>query len=319
MSHPEALLNELKGSLFEYLVARELARSFNIEGPFLLGLSNDYQKLLERQDMMVREFSPNLPQLLFAWSKKTAQRFLSHFSHGEFNEIRLAGQFSHHKEQGECDFEIKNSHMSIPVSLKLNKKLGMVNTKSGGVKSFYQNYFSGSQALQERFNLLVESEHSLMRDQLFELMDLPSDRSWETWRGKGLSELPGEQSVDVKEVLHSYYARLSERLQKDLEELYETTPNEFREGLLKLLGFSSPDLTQLICFHEMQSSQTQDCEVLIHTHTRALDELKKIQFRKIKQSASVEIELKNWLLQIRIKPMNKFTTTAIKINCSVKY
>lgn len=318
MSHPEALLNELKGSLFEYLVALHLARSFDREKEFLISLNDDYQKLLEEQDLMVRAISPTLPQYLSKWSLKTAQKFLESkpFS---FLEFRLSGQFSHLREQGECDIELKTSEFCLPISLKLNKKLGMVNTKSGGVKSFYQQYFHGTLRMQERFNLLVENEHSLLRDQLFELAGLEPENSWQEWRRKGFSELPGEQSPALKEVLHRYYARLARKLQSDLEELYQADPDEFKRGLVKLLGFTHKDLVQLICFHELQSPHPDECDVVVIDAARALGELEALAFREHRDTASVEIQLKNWLLQIRIKPMNKFTTTAIKINCSVKY
>lgn len=319
MSHPEALLNELKGSLFEYLVARQIACSFDREGEFLLSLSDDYQKLLEQQDLMVREIAPKLPQLLSVWSLQTAHKFLETKSL-TFIEFRLSGQFSHLKELGECDIELKTSESIIPVSLKLNKKQGMVNTKSAGVKSFYQHYFSDATHLQQRFNLLVENEHSLLRDQLYELMELDADHSsWQEWKNKGFSELPGEQPAAIKEVLHRYYARLAQKLQTDLEEIYQADPQKFKGGLLKLLGFAHQDLVQLICFHDWQSSHPEVCEVHIFDAYRGMSELEVIQFRENKETASVEIQLKNWLLQIRIKPMNKFTTTAIKINCSVKY
>lgn len=318
MSSDEALLNELKGSIFEYLVARELARASGVEEDFLVSLGDDYQRLLERQDLMLRECFPHMPQYLFQWAKKTATHFLAIQSQ-TITQIRLAGQFSHQKDQGESDFKLWLDGAEMPVSLKLNKKQGLVNTKSAGVKSFLTQYFPHALELQERFSQLVEVEHSLLRDELLELMGLPASESWSGWRERGLSELPGEQTVAVKEILHRYYSRLASQLERDLIQLQQLDAAPFNDGLVRLLGFSHPQLIQLICFHELQSKNPQHCEVLVHDQQRVRVELSSLRFRESRETASVEIELKSWLLQIRIKPMNKFTTTAIKINCSVKY
>jgi hypothetical protein len=318
MSSDEALLNELKGSIFEYLVARELARASGVEEDFLVSLGDDYQRLLERQDLMLRECFPHMPQFLFQWAKKTATHFLS-IQPQTITQIRLAGQFSHQKDQGESDFKLWVDGAEMPVSLKLNKKQGLVNTKSAGVKSFLTQYFPHALELQERFSQLVEVEHALLRDELLELMGLPPAQSWTGWRERGLSELPGEQTVAVKEILHRYYSRLASQLERDLIQLQQLDAASFNDGLVRLLGFSHPQLIQLICFHELQSKNPQHCEVLVHDQERVRAELSSLRFRESRETASVELELKSWLLQIRIKPMNKFTTTAIKVNCSVKY
>jgi hypothetical protein len=44
----EALFNEIKGSLFEYLVARNLASYSGIEGSFLKSLDVNYLNLLSK-------------------------------------------------------------------------------------------------------------------------------------------------------------------------------------------------------------------------------------------------------------------------------
>lgn len=318
MSSEEALLNELKGSIFEYLVARELARLSGVEGEFLSELREDYQRLLERQDLMLRECFPTLPPYLFQWARASATMLRS-YTPEPITKVQLSGQFSHQKEQGESDFSYWQGERERTVSLKLNKKQGLVNTKSAGVKSFLTQYFAGAETLQERFGQLVEIEHALVRDGLFELHGLPLASDWSSWRARGLSELPGEQSPEAKELLHGYYARLAQELSQSLMILQERDPENFLEGLERLLGFSHPDLVQLVCFHELQSKNPEHCEVLLHDRARVRDELTVLEVREHKGTASVELALKSWVLQIRIKPMNKFTTTAIKINCSVKY
>jgi hypothetical protein len=75
----EALFNEIKGSLFEYLVAQEFARRAGIEASFLRSLPAHYQRVLEQQDNMTREAYPELLPRLPRWSQQVVdcweQRF----------------------------------------------------------------------------------------------------------------------------------------------------------------------------------------------------------------------------------------------------
>ena len=49
------------------------------------------------------------------------------------------------------------------------------------------------------------------------------------------------------------------------------------------------------------------------------EELRSLKFRMDdKEKSSFEISLSKILLQIRCKPMNKFTVPGLKINCSIK-
>jgi hypothetical protein len=83
------------------------------------------------------------------------------------------------------------------------------------------------------------------------------------------------------------------------------------------MGFSSPDILQLICFHDFKSQG--ELQVELHGFADIQPALQKAQLRPFNQTASVDIEMGEVSLQIRVKPMNKFTTTAIKMNCSVKF
>ena len=72
----EALFNEIKGSLFEYLTALEIARLNNRELDFLKNLPEHYQQVLEQQDHMTRQLYPELVQYMPLWAKTTAHEFL---------------------------------------------------------------------------------------------------------------------------------------------------------------------------------------------------------------------------------------------------
>jgi hypothetical protein len=83
------------------------------------------------------------------------------------------------------------------------------------------------------------------------------------------------------------------------------------------MGFSSKDILQVIYFHDFPSNDGEQIE--IHHYKSLLDELSVVLLEPFNDTSSVEFLVGNCSLQIRVKPMNKFTTTAIKINCSVKF
>nr|MBP9682228.1 hypothetical protein [Bacteriovorax sp.] len=50
----EAILNEFKGNLFEFLVAQGLARKSNIEDQFLLSLPTEFKSRLGTYEELIR-------------------------------------------------------------------------------------------------------------------------------------------------------------------------------------------------------------------------------------------------------------------------
>ncbi|MFN9114605.1 MAG: hypothetical protein ACK5XN_31470, partial [Bacteroidota bacterium] len=229
--------------------------------------------------------------------------------------IQLTGLYMNQAEEtkfAEADFFIDER----PVSLKLNKRHGAVNTKSAGIKSFLTTYFTHPKAveLQDDFNQLVESAFAILRFELHELAALPDD-DWKSWRKSGLSELPGEVPEAMRERLHHFYAQLASRLGEILNELQNLDPLSFNDGLVRVCGLSRSDLWQVICFYDPSGK----AEVAFQDEAQVRRKLQKIMWRKSSEIASCELELSDWMLQIRIKPMNKFTTTAIKINCSLRF
>lgn len=318
----EAIFNEIKGSLFEYLTAREIARLNNCELSFLKNLPDHYQQVLEQQDHMTREMYPELVGHLPAWAHSTASEFLKHITF-DWKEISLTGQLIHTdvgSKNAEADF-ILHGLADHKVSLKLNKKAGSVNTKSGGIKSFFITYFSSpiSEELQNNFNQFVDSEFSVLRFELMEIAGLKTETTWVEWRKAGLSELPGELPQDMRERLHSFYARVSCELRIGLEKISIQYPATFQDGLLQLCGFGEKEMTQVICFHDIHGAHPIEVKVLVHSEQDLKQRISRYSWRKTPNTASVELQLDEWILQIRIKPMNKFTTTAIKMNCSLRF
>lgn len=316
----EALFNEVKGSLFEYLVAREIAVKGNEELQFQRSLDRNYLTVLSQQDRMVRQFYPEMMPFLHSASRETANRIIEHLKEIP-SSPKVVGKFSNSatlsSELHEADMLLITSTGPLPVSLKLNKKNAYVNTKSGGIKSFFTQYFPFIKPeVQEKFNQFVDMEFNRMAWELHALHDIEYPGHFGAWVARGLSELPGELDSESRNVLKAYYARIAEEMHRIFREALSEHKEAFTVSLPKLMGFSEPGILQVIYFHEFPDNE--DPLIDIHSMTDIQHELSKTVLRDFGAISSVEFEIGNWSLQVRVKPMNKFTTTAIKINCSVK-
>ena len=315
----EALFNEVKGSLFEYLVARNIAILGNEELTFVKSLDKNYLTVLSQQDRMIRQFYPDMLPFLNAASLDTARALVKYLKVIPTSP-KVVGKFSNsHLAQDlhEADLVLNCQDKPLSVSLKLNKKNAFVNTKSGGIKSFFSLYFPNLKAsIQDEFNLFVDMEFNRMALELHSLHDLEYPGNFHSWVQKGLSELPGELDTESRAVLKSYYARIAQKMHTILGDALKLNRKEFEKSLLPLMGFGSKEILQVIYFHSFP--ETDSPIIDIHTSQELLNELKHLSLKEFSDISSVEIDIGEWALQIRVKPMNKFTTTAIKINCSVK-
>jgi hypothetical protein len=316
----EALFNEVKGSLFEYLVAREIAVKGNEELLFQRSLDKNYLTVLSQQDRMVRQFYPEMLPFLNTASRSAANVIVNYLKEIP-KSPKVVGKFSNstslQSELHEADMILSLTDRTLPVSLKLNKKNAFVNTKSGGIKSFFTQYFPFIQKkTQDDFNQFVDMEFNRMALDLHALHDLEFSGHWDSWTSRGLSELPGELDQDSRNVLKAYYARIAERMHTIFSEAFKANSGAFKASLPQLMGFSSSSILQVIYFHDFPVN----ADPLIDIHS--FDDMKKgldsTLIKPFTTTSSVEFEIGDWTLQVRVKPMNKFTTTAIKINCSVK-
>ena len=315
----EALFNEVKGSLFEYLVGKELSVLGNGELAFQKSLDRNYLTVLSQQDRMVRQFYPEMLPFLNEASRTTALTLVSYLKEKPAS-ARVVGKFSNSSlssELHEADLVLSLGEKILSVSLKLNKKNAYVNTKSGGIRSFFRLYFPFiKNEVQEDFNQFVDMEFHRMSCELHELHDLEFSGSYEAWVRHGLSELPGELDEASRDVLKNYYARIAQRMHKILEDAFKDSPSEFLKALPPLMGFGGPEILQVVYFHEFPKNENPS--INIHSYTDLSRELASVTLRPFSNVSSIEVDVGSWSLQIRVKPMNKFTTTAIKINCSVK-
>ena len=326
----ESLLNECKGNLFEFLVAQSLSRHFKKEDVFLLSLPRDFRGRLQFYEETIRyhdsELLKNLPFLAAAVSENLVQHVLfinkKNFS---FNVIGKMVAVNSNELWNETDIvaieeltsgESKKHYLS----LKLSKDNSYTNTKSAGIKSFIEKYFSafGSIALelQAKLNLAVDESFHMMGHTLYSQIDQEFTGSFDDRWSNHHTELPGELNLEMKIVVHENYYRVAQRLREYLQELYILDAKKFYQALHALCGFGNPDIIQVSCFHQNSNLK----EIHIKTHNDLFTgSPNEIILRELASGAgSFDVEFEKFVLQIRVKPMNKFTTAAYKINCSIK-
>jgi hypothetical protein len=316
----EALFNEVKGSLFEYLVGRELCRLAGHELDFLQSLDANYLNVLSQQDRMVRQFYPEMHPFLSEVANQSTKALINYLGELPSHAI-LKGKFadsSNEKEIFEADLIIETQKGALPLSLKLNKKHSFVNTKSGGIKSFFDHYFPFlDSSFQASFNHFVDREFIRMAHELHAMNDLEFNGNFSLWVKSGKSELPGELSIEERGILKKFYARIASQIFEILTHAKNVNQQKFSSALSSLMGFSSTDILQLVCFHEFKTKG--NAEIQIHSFKDIRNFLEEVEILPFTQTSSVDLKINDLTLQIRVKPMNKFTTTAIKINCSVKF
>lgn len=314
----EALFNEVKGSLFEYLVALKLAQASNTELDFIQNIDKNYLNVLGQQDRMIRQFYPQMLSFLNEASTECEREISAKYGKNWVS-IKLLGKLSRAMQDDfkETDLLLINDQgEQLLLSLKLNKKSSYVNTKSAGVRSFLTHYFPYLDLkYQNEFSQVIDLEFAAMADTLHRLHDLDYSGHFNSWVGGGLSELPGDLDETDRDVLKKYYAKIALSLHGILAKALLEYPSEFLNSLFPLMGFSDPKIIQVICFHDFKTGGKSRVE--IHSFEDVFD--RNIQLSDFRSTASLEVVSKLWSLQIRIKPMNKFTTTAMKVNCAVKF
>lgn len=329
----EAILNEFKGNLFEFLVAQGLAKKSAVEDQFLLDLPYEFKAKLGSYEEMIRTHEPRLLVKLPTLAEKTVQKIweevTSKYSFQQWNVIGKMVATNDNELWNETD--IVGTYLAedgfqkkLAFSLKLTKDHSFVNTKSAGVKSFLAKYFSRfgvlSARLQEELNHEVDESFLMMGHRLYSMVDCEWKGSFNSDWNNNYSELPGELSEEMRAIVHENYYRVAMRLAGLLEELQRKDSALFFDSLFALCGFGHADIIQVNCFHQDYELKNISIKHFVDLFGFGEEKSnKKCIILPIKEMASsVEIQLGKVILQIRVKPMNKFTTAAYKINCSIK-
>jgi hypothetical protein len=321
----EALINEIKGNLFEYLVAHELAKTFDIESKFISRFSGAIKDMFRHYESWLRENDRDLIYKLPVLAKDVSKRVATiiDFSPEEILVIgKITGGF-HNDVFKEADILIYSQENELPISLKLCKSNAYVNTKSAGAKSFVSKYFSNfdqASLMQETLNKIIDSGFLEMGQALYELEGLKfHDRFDQQWTGP---ELPGELSPKQKDILSDFYQKLNSQFYSIANQLYKEDKNKFNKCLLPLMGQGSEKIVNVTCFHKEKTidgnkSKYELSDIHISQYKDLYDKVKILPLKK--EISSFDISLGKDILQLRIKPMNKFTTPSYKVNCSIRY
>lgn len=326
----EAILNECKGNLFEFLVAQRFAAKTALEDQFLIDLPSDfklklrdYEELIRSHDSRLLVKLPHLATYTFQsiWEDLSLESY--HFTGWKvigklvginesdtWNETDIVGTYK--TENGQT----KN----LPISLKLTKDQSFTSTKSAGVKSFLQKYFSSFGQLsldyQTELNSAVDDSYLRMGHKLYAFIDEEFQGNFDSRWTNHYPELPGELDIEMRHIVHDNYYRVALKLSAILNELKSINAGLFYDSMASLCGFGHEEIIQVNCFHNNYELK----EVLIKKSSDIFSKSEMVcDILPLKeQSSSVEIRMRNLVLQVRIKPMNKFTTAAYKVNCSIK-
>ncbi len=326
----EAILNECKGNLFEFLVAQGLAKLSGLEDHFLLNLDSDFKNKLKSYEDLIRSHDGQLLQSLPELSKLTVKTIWNDASLAKFTflEWRVIGKLmstTDNKFWNETDIvgviktkEEATKHMVF--SLKLSKDHSYTNTKSAGVKSFLVKYFSffGNVVteLQAELNKVVDESFLIMGHRLYSHIDREFTGCFNSDWTQKYTELPGELSPEMKTIVHQNYHRVALKLSELLNELKELDNDKFYQSLAALCGFSHSEIIQVTCFHHENNFKNISIKNSFEFFSSYQNNYQILPLKEL--ASSIEISIGKVSLQLRVKPMNKFTTPAYKINCSIK-
>ncbi|MGB0454341.1 MAG: hypothetical protein ACPGJV_11580 [Bacteriovoracaceae bacterium] len=323
----ESLLNEMRGNLFEYLVAYEVACFYGLQSSFENTQHPHVVEQLRHYQSWILKNYPDLVSKIMGLSKKFVQSLEEKeiFKNWPKPEsIVVSGKkvgANRNSASGEADIILSvndRDDQSLYLSLKMCRKNSFINTKSAGAKSFIEKYFdhSVSKSIQEEFNLFIDQSFEQMALELYQLYGLNFtggfDKAWDETIG---SRLPGNQEVPAKEIIRDHYQRLARRLYSIVSQLFTENAEQFRETLLILQGFDNPEVVQLNCLY--QNEYEFDSAYALE-YAKLKDDFSDLLIEDGIGTSSFHILSKNWSFQIRIKPMNEFTTNSYKINCSLK-
>lgn len=307
-ANKDALLNEYKGYLFEFLVARELI-SLNGLKPLEKSLSENSLSILQQQESFVRNEFPELLIKLPVLARHLAHNIQNFF--GAIDDVALVGKQNSSLKNGafsEGDILIKSQAQQYSLSIKLAKTGLPTNTKSSGLLSIFSKYFKAPQ-VQEKFNGFLETEFDMMARDLHDIYNIEYDSSFQQWKNNHLPLLPGELGRDARDRLHKYYHLLAGEIFRQLHSL-QRKDSDFMAGLSLLAGFSNNITIQFICVYE-------DHYHLKEIRREDSDFIKDLRDMRLSKS-SIIVEMLHGKIFMRVKPMNTFISKAYKLNIATQ-
>ena len=140
------------------------------------------------------------------------------------------------------------------------------------------------------------------------------DQFGELWEE---TDLPGQLPSELKSILLDHYYRVNSKLYESLKSFSLENNDSFMECLLPILGLSSQEIIQVTCFHD-GDHKVKNIELF--NYNDFLSSKNNCEFLDFKrETSSFELSFGEKIIQIRVKPMNVFTVSGLKVNCSLKY
>ena len=314
----EAYTNEYKGNLLEFLVGQQLAKHFQQEQDYFQGITPRFFQQLISYEQQLRQLNPQLAQMLPAYAQKLANLAIAEFAWAR-PQIRLVGKLASSNDYQEADLFIQEQSRIFPLSIKFTKHHAYINTKSGGIKSFVSKYFGvfpQATEMQQELNRQITIAFFQMGEQMYQLAGGSFPGKFDaTWPWKLPSELP----APYHSFLLVYYQKVIVSIFDLFQRLYQDDPQSFARCLSQLVGHSGEHIYHLFAFHSGDYADLAAAKFVL-----LAPEFYQLPWRKIKLTpyepgrSFFEIELPQFLLQIRVKPMNIYTVPALKVNCSIR-
>ncbi len=324
----QAYLNEFKGNLFEFSVGSYLARHYGLESQYLEELGPEFRKQLKAYERLLRSKDPELLKRIPLLAREVTSQICSH-DRSVVKSIHLIGKVAGgkgHSSFGEGDIRIGCGESGERLlSIKLCKKNSFVNTKSGGIKSFIENYFATELALKLQAQIAdtLSSSFFQLGAEFYQYYGL---EGWNgefdsAWDELSLPTLPGNLPAPLKKLIKEHYHRVIKEVYNAFLAIYQNDPVCFKKALGPLCGFSLENVEQVCLFHsEDKSGRYLLSSIKNMNYLDFQNALASVSLAPLKPKlSSFEILLGEMRLQIRVKPMNKFTQMAMKVNCSVRF
>lgn len=334
----EAFINEYKGHLFEFLVAYNMATAFNIQNKFYQTFSSSQMSTLKIYEKEIfykdKELFFQLKELASIVAQKVMM-YLQAKKKSSVKDIYLIGKMVEggKKKWGEGDILlISENQKQLPISLKLCKDNAFINTKNAGVRSFLKKYFYFTEASlgQDELNERHAFFYAEMAKKMHLKAKLPEQISFGgDWERAGFSKLPGELSRDMRQILFEYYHQIIQEIYHYLKGFQKESSKLLASSLLPLCGLDQKDLLQVMCTYDNIKKVLEEKRQRYHFKKIYINHYADVKEKCLSRDYQIEIPQDNlssfevvWdflRLQIRVKPMNRFTDRSVKINCSIKY
>ena len=311
-----ASLNEYKGNLFEYLVALEFSKKFNLEPSFITSLGPNLMSTLLLYGEKVRKLKPDLVLSLPLLAKQTVRDCLQILTLPQIDRIELQGKIQA-KGGNEGDICLSHNQGQYFISLKLAKANSFIHTKNAGIKTFFLEYFPLFDCgwIQENLNSFLHDSFLQMGEELYYENQMNFQGEWdEQWTDQGLSELPGELPLHLKKIVHNHHRRVLIKVYEHIRNLYKQHKENFKKCLYPLLGFTEK-ITQVQVFHK--SHEFQSTTILNEKTLPQLTHFIHWPSKKI-DTTSFFLDFSAHRFQLRVKPVNKFNIESLKVDCAIK-